>query len=339
MDRAVLDSFLSQGEEYQILFHQLENRSAVHAYLITGEKGVGKRTLAGLMAAALLCSSGNGRPCGVCKNCLLAEKREHPDLILIEKGNPIAQGVKKDRATIPVEDIREMIRLCGVRSTEGNMHVVLLFDADKMTPQAQNCLLKTLEEPPADTCLILVTDHPESLLTTVISRCRQIRMKAWSDEYILRVLRGKGVPSKRAEDAAAASGGSVGRALELVSDDRYWELREEVMNCFFRTTARSDILKISNAWKDRKQEAEQMTGILEAFVGMLSEARYGRSQDLSAFPPQWQRFAREAPPDRFLALSECIVNARKQLQFSVNFQAVLEKMIFTFMGEGNAWLQ
>ncbi len=339
MDKTVLDSFLSQGEEYQILFHQLENRSAVHAYLITGEKGVGKRTLAGLMAAALLCSSESGRPCGICKNCLLAEKQEHPDLILIEKGNPIAQGVKKDRATIPVEDIREMIRLCGVRSTEGNMHVVLLFDADKMTPQAQNCLLKTLEEPPADTCLILVTDHPESLLTTVISRCRQIRMKAWSDGYILQVLRGKGVPAKRAEDAVAACGGSVGRALELVSDDRYWELREEVMNCFFRMTARSEILKISNAWKDRKQEAEQMTGILESFVGMLAEARYGKDTDLSAFPPQWQRFAREAGPDRFLALSECIVNARKQLQFSVNFQAVLERMIFTFMGEGNTWLQ
>ncbi len=339
MNSGVLNSFLNQGEEFRILFRQLADKSSVHAYLITGDKGTGKRTLAGLMGAALLCSSERIRPCGTCRNCSLTEKREHPDLIVIEKGNPIAPGIKKDRATIPVEDIREMIRLCGVRSTEGNIHVVLLFDADKMTPQAQNCLLKTLEEPPADTCLILVTDHPESLLTTVISRCRLVRMKGWPDEYILKVLREKNVPDHHASDAVRASGGSIGRALELASDDRYWEMREEVMNIFFRTTSRSEILKISNAWKDRKQDADQVLGILETFVGQLAESRLGRPAVLNAFPVQWQRFSKEAPPDRFLLLTECIANARKQLQYSVNFQAVFEKMIFTFMGEGNIWLQ
>ena len=339
MDNAVLKSFFNQGDEFRILFRQIANKSSVHAYLITGEKGTGKHTLAGLMGAALLCSSEEMRPCGICRNCKLAEKRDHPDLIVIEKGNPIAPGIKKDRATIPVEDIREMIRMCGVRSTEGNMHVILIFDADKMTPQAQNCLLKTLEEPPADTCLILVTDHPEFLLTTVISRCRLIRMKGWPDEYILKVLHEKDVPERRAADAVSASAGSIGRALELASDDRYWELREEIMNVFFRTTSRSEVLKISSAWKERKQDADQFLGILETFVGQLAEARFRCLTVPNTFPLQWQRFSKEASPDRFLVLSECIANARKQLQYSVNFQAVFEKMIFTFMGEGNIWLQ
>ena len=336
---SVLDSFLRRGDEFRVLFSQLSDHTAVHAYLITGEKGTGKRTLARLMGAALLCSSGSGeKPCGVCRNCLLTEKDEHPDLILIEKGNPIVSGIRKDRNTIPVEDIREMIRLCGIRSTDGNMHVVLIFDADRMTPQAQNCLLKTLEEPPPDTCIILVTDHTESLLTTVISRCRTIRMKAWDDEYILSVLHEKGIPDSRARQAAADANGSIGKALELASDEEYWKLREEVFNHFFRNSSRSEVLKISNQWKDRKQDADRILTILDSFIGMLSESRFGaKSTDLSSFPESWRQFSAEAGKESFAALTDAVSGARRQLEYSVNFQAVLEKLIFVFMGESSKW--
>ena len=335
----IQESFLRHGEDFRILFSQLSERTSVHAFLITGEKGTGKKTLANLMGMTLLCSSEGSRPCGTCRNCSLAEQGEHPDMIVIEKGKPIAPGVKKERTSIPVEDIREMIRICGIRSTNGNMHVVVIRDADKMTTQAQNCLLKTLEEPPADTCIILVTDHMESLLTTVISRCRIIRMKAWEDEYILSVLREHGVSAQRAADAAAASNGSVGKALELASEEDYWQLRKDVTDVFFGNTSRSEILKISNQWKDKKQIAEEVLSILEMILLMLYESRFGtRHADLSVFPAQWQRFAAEAEMESFVMLSESVRETRRQLQFSVNFQAVLERIIFIFMGEGNRWL-
>ena len=341
MDHTILESFLRQDEKFRILFRELGSGTAVHAYLITGEKGTGKKTLAGLMAEALLCTSDITRPCGACRNCVLCEKGEHPDLTVIEKGNPIAPGVRKDRTTIPVEDIREMIRLCGIRSSAGNRRAVLIRDADKMTVQAQNCLLKTLEEPPSDTYIILTTDHPESILTTISSRCRPIRTGAFEDEYILSVLEKQHVSRTRAADAVSLSGGSVGKALELASDDDYWKMREEVADIFFRTTSRSEILKISNAWKDRKQDADTLLSILESLVAMLTDARYGTTPktDLSAFPEQWRRFSANASCDRFVLLADTISAARKQLQFSTNFQAVLEKIIFTFTGEGSKWLQ
>ena len=334
------DSFLRHGDEFRILFGQLAERSGVHAYLITGEKGTGKKTLARMMAKILLCTADEGKPCGQCRSCIMADRDEHPDLIVIEKGNPIAPGIRKDRATIPVEDIREMIRICGIRSTDGNMHVIVIHEAEKMTPQAQNCLLKTLEEPPADTCIILVSEHMESLLTTVVSRCRIIRIRAWDDKYILSVLQERGIPAQRAADAVSASNGSVGKALELASEEAYWELRKEVVDLFFGNTSRSDVLKISNLWKDRKQNAEEMLSILESVLLMMTEKRFGKGNaDLSFLPQQWQRFSGKAGMESFLLLTDSIREARKQLQFSVNFQAVLEKIIFLFMGEGNKWLQ
>lgn len=340
VDQSIMESFMKHGKEFGILFRQLSDCTGVHAYMISGEKGTGKRTLAYLMGKILLCSSDGKKPCGVCQNCLLTEKGDHPDLIVIENGNPIAAAVKKDRTTIPVEDIREMIRLCGIHSTNGNMRVVLILEADRMTAQAQNCLLKTLEEPPENICIILVTDHPESLMATVVSRCRIIRMKAWDDDYILSVLQKNGISAQRASDAVAASNGSIGKALELASDESFWNLRNEILHVFFETTSRSEVLRISNQWKERKPNAGEILSVLESFVIMMTETRFGKADaNLSFLPAQWQRFSANAEKDSFIVLAEAIAEARRQLQFSTNFQAVLERIIFTFMGEGNKWLQ
>jgi DNA polymerase-3 subunit delta' len=341
INHALAESFFSQGEEFRTLFRQLETRTHVHAYLITGEKGTGKRTLARAMCASLLCSSEESRPCGICRNCLLVEKSEHPDVILIDQNGTASSASRKERSTIPVNDIREMIRLSGTRSPEGNTKVALIFDADRMTPQAQNCLLKTLEEPVSDLCMILVTDHIESILSTVISRCRIIRMKAWSNDYLFSVLKREGVSGDMASRAVSEANGSIGEALRLSSDDAYWAEREELLESFFRASARSDILAFSNRWKDHKADSDQLLSILESLILRLYEARFNpeKNLDLSEFPEKWQRFSRFASVGQFAALSEAVSDARKQLQFSTNFQAVLEKLLFIFMGEGNKWLQ
>ena len=105
-------------------------------------------------------------------------------------------------------------------------------------------------------------------------------------------------------------------------------------------TSRSDVLKISNQWKDRKQETEEIFSILESYVKRMTESRFGEKKtDLSFLPEQWQRFSEKASKEKFVLLMETITNAKRQLQFSTNFQAVLEKIIFVFMGEGNLWLQ
>ena len=338
--KITLTDFLPQGEEITSLSRQIAGQRLVHALLITGEEGLGKKTLARLIAGALLCRAPGERPCGSCRDCLMAEKLEHPDLILISRQGP--EGTEKggkERASIPVDDIREAVRACGVKTLDSGNRVVLIFEADKMTPQAQNCLLKTLEEPPEDTYFILVSEHTESLLTTVISRCRPVRLHPWEDAVVKRVLTERGIPADRAAQVLPAAAGSIGKAIRLAGDEEYWQRRGEVIKAFFATVRRSDILSISTAWKDRKSEAEDFWQILELQVRQLLLRHLGNkdAQLTAGMPQAWVRFADQAPPERFAALLDAVAEARKQTLASVNFQAVVEQLLLIFMGESNQW--
>lgn len=335
-----LTSFEMLGEEFSVLLSQTETRKLVHACLISGEKGTGKKTLAALMAQSILCSAEKKRPCGQCNDCRMAEAGEHPDIIVISRETSLTSESKKERNTIPVDDIREMIRICGTKTLNGRSRVIMIYDADRMTTQAQNCLLKTLEDPPANTYLFLTTEHPTGVLTTVISRARPVRMKSWPDDYILKVLDAHHVDRRRAEETVQEANGSIGRALELATDEEYWKTREEIIRDFFGTLKRSEIIRISNSWKDRKNEAEDLMRVLEGTLRLMLNTRMRpeKSAGTAWLPSNWQRFSREANPERFAALFDAVSSARRQLQANVNFQAVIEHLLFIWMGEGNQWL-
>ena len=333
------DDFSRQGDEIRTIREQIASRQLVHALLITGEPGIGKSTLAGLISSALMCSSDTVIPCGVCAGCRLASSGEHPDITVIQKGSPLSPETAKGRATIPVDDIREMIRLCSRYSFEGGNRAVIIRDAENMTVQAQNSLLKILEEPPRNTYFILTSAHPEQLLTTVKSRCRPLKLIPWENAYIQDLLKNAGTDPDKAHRAALLSAGSIGTAFRLAADDEYWKTREEVMNAFFRNRKRSEVLAFSNGWKDRKSEADTLFGILEDNMHRLFTVRLNPqgAQDINDFPPEWQRFAAEASADKFTAVTDKIRTARKQVHFNVNFQAIIEQLLLTFIGETEQW--
>lgn len=181
-----------------------------HAWLLTGPRGSGKRAVAFALAAALVCEKGPGVACGECSGCTRALRNRHPDVHHVEP-----EGV-----IIPVDVVREAVIPEAARSPfEASNKVFVIEDADRMNDAAQNALLKTLEEPHADTVFVLVSDHEEEVLETIRSRCRVVRLDPVPVARVAELLVAAGADPDEAQGAATLAEGDVTRAKELAFDE------------------------------------------------------------------------------------------------------------------------
>ncbi len=191
------------------LLNAVASGRVAHAYLFAGLEGVGKETAATAFARALLCSRPvQGDACGMCRECRQVRSRNHPDLHFVR---PAGTSIK-------IDQIRAVQRRVPYRSYQGGRKVFLIRDAETMTKEAANCLLKTLEEPPRGTVLILISSRPQALLPTVLSRCQQYFFKGIPDLELIRgLVELHGLAEEDAYLPAALSGGSMGAALAYAS--------------------------------------------------------------------------------------------------------------------------
>ena len=197
-----------------------------HAYLLAGPEGVGKGTTARLLAQAANCEREDGDACGTCGPCRKVARGVHPDVLVIERERDMARagrwepkGGRTPSRDIVVDQVRELLdRRLALRRFEGRRRVVILDPADAMNPQAQNAILKTLEEPPPDTTLVLVSSSADALLPTVRSRCLRIPFAPLPESFLLERLAAAGRPPEVARLAATLAAGSLGKALALDAD-------------------------------------------------------------------------------------------------------------------------
>ncbi len=192
----------------QILQAALRSGRVAEAYLLTGPEGIGKRLIGCLFSQALLCAVGG--PCGQCAACRKSKANNHPDLIALSP---------KDGPSIKIDQIETLQGSLIFRPLEGGRRVVLIEPADRLTPEAANRLLKTLEEPPTACTFLLITAKPDLLPSTVRSRCQTIAFSPTPPPLIEQALVARGMPPERARLVATLSGGSLGRALDLDPDD------------------------------------------------------------------------------------------------------------------------
>ena len=190
------------------LLKQAVRRGSVpQSLLFAGPDGVGKRATAVALAQAINCPQrrAGDDACGTCSTCERIARGVHSDVVVVEKG---------DEASIKIDVIRDrVLDQIGYRPFEASRRVFVIDTAEDLGEQAQDALLKTLEEPPPSAILILVTAYPDLLRPTIQSRCRRLRFGPLAEAEVARVLERQGIAVKQARALAAASGGSVGRAV------------------------------------------------------------------------------------------------------------------------------
>jgi DNA polymerase-3 subunit delta' len=195
---------------------QIAGDQVAHAWLLLGPSGSGKSAAAAAMAAAINCPVDPLVGCGTCSTCARIARDSYPDVHRIVPEGPL----------IPVDVIREVVIPEASRSTfEGHWKVFVIEEADRMNPAAQNALLKTLEEPHADTVFILISGEEEELLDTIRSRCRIVRLEPVPELRTVELLRAEGASEEIALLAARLSDGDLARARKLALDDAFAERR------------------------------------------------------------------------------------------------------------------
>lgn len=207
-----------QDRQIHMLTNAIKRGTVSHAYLFSGIPGIGKGTTALAMAKALNCKIENGDFCGSCIACKKIEHFHHPDVLWIE---PEGDHIK-------IEQIRRMQEQIQYTLYEGKQKVVILDNTERMNLQSSNCLLKTLEEPPPHTILILLTSTPDRVLSTIRSRCQRVMFQPLPAELLLeRMMETFGEEERmKLEPIASLAGGSLGRAMQWMESDALQERKE-----------------------------------------------------------------------------------------------------------------
>jgi DNA polymerase-3 subunit delta' len=334
----------------QMLRRSIVNGRLSHAYLFTGPQGTGKRTLAIAFAMALNCQSGDPSsdqppdvPCGLCSACQRILHGAHPDVVEVSletQAQALAQTAGKGKVATPkelrIDTIREMQATVGLRPHSGRWKVYIVGDADRLNEEAANCMLKTLEEPPQHTILVLLASDEAAVLPTISSRCIQVPLRALGKATVKESLLKKwGLDDPdRADLLAALSGGRLGYAVNLLQDSSALEDRRS----YLQELALLGKATVSDRMEAAARFAKQFTDARPALYAMLDtwESWWrdvlivsAQASELAANVDQMQALSASASrnsPKRAAEALELISQTRQQLQENVNPRLALESL-------------
>lgn len=313
------------------IIRHLKNAAAYdkvsHAYLLSGEKGSGKKLLASIFAAALNCEKHGSEPCFECTSCHKALTGNHPDIIRVTHEKP---------DVIRVEEVRiQLVNTVDIKPYESRYKVYIIDEVEKMNPQAQNAILKTIEEPPSYAVLLLLANNPDALLSTIQSRCVRLNLKPVPSrdvrEYLMKEMM---LPDYEAEIATAFAQGNIGRARMSVTGDAFAEMAEKAVR-LVKKSGDMQIYEIVEAVKDLsadKKNIDTFFDILTLWFRDVLLFKATKDTEGLVFRRELTEVRREAGLCSYEGLEdiiEAVGKAGARLRANVNFDLTIELLFLT----------
>jgi DNA polymerase-3 subunit delta' len=302
-----------------------------HAYLMVGPESVGKNTLAHALAQALNCThpDEDARPCGECRSCKLIASGNHPDILYSE--------LDSGTGALKIEEVRTVTARIALKPYEARYRIALFRDFDHARPQAQDALLKTLEEPPPTAVLILLAPTTESLLSTITSRSQVISLRLVSAEIIYDTLIQRwNADPQQAELLARLSGGRIGWAIRALEDPSLLEQRQAALDLLEQALAQNRAGRFALA-EDLSKDKLALAPLLELWQtywrdvlliregSRVTPANIDREEGL-------RQLARMIAPEDALRAMRATRETLHNLIYNLNLRLALEVMFLDYPG-------
>ena len=310
----------------------IENHKISHAYILTGEAGMGRKSIANAFAMTLLCEKGGSEPCMTCHSCKQVMSGNHPDLIYVKHEKP---------GSIGVDDVREQINdTIMIRPYSSYYKIYIVDEAEKMTVQAQNALLKTLEEPPAYAVIILLTTNVNAMLQTILSRCVVLNMKPVPGELIKNYLmKEMQIPDYKAEVCVAFARGNVGKARQLAMSEDFDKVKEEALS-LLKYIQEMDVNEMVAAIKkinEYKMDVNDYLDILSIWYRDVLLFKATNDANHLVFREEILNIKRVAGRISYEGIEKVIKaleKAKKRLEANVNFDLTMELLLLDMKENG-----
>lgn len=322
-----LKDILGQEAIKKHFYNAVLTGNVSHAYILSGEKGMGKRTLADAFALSLLCEKGQGEACRQCHACRQVLSGNHPDLIYVTHEKP---------GTIGVDDVRRQINdTISIKPYSARYKIYIVPEAEKMTVQAQNALLKTIEEPPAYAVLILLTSNSDTFLPTILSRCVQLNLKPLKDAQVSAYLtEKKGVDQTRAQMYTAFARGNLGRAIYMADSEEFQHMYQELIE-LLKHVKKADISQLLDTIRQFKEENMDLHQCLDFFQMWYRDVlMYKTTKDINLliFKDEFPAVNSVSTLSGYEGLERILTaidKARIRLDANVNSELVMELLLLT----------
>ncbi len=305
----------------------IQLKKVSHAYIMNGEKGSGKKMLADIFAQTLQCQTRGTEPCMECQSCKQAANRNQPDIIRVlhEKPN-----------TISVEDIRGQLNGdIMIKPYSSPYKIYIVDEAEKLTVQAQNALLKTIEEPPVYAVILLLTTNAGMLLPTIQSRCVKLDLKPVSSvkvkTYLMEQLE---IPEYRADICTAFAQGNVGKARRLALSESFGEMLEHALRLvkYISEMEVSDLIEDLKKINTYKMEINDYLDLLTVWYRDVLLFKATRDADSLIFSDELISIREKARKSSYEGLDmiiKALEKAKLRLNANVNFDMALELLLLT----------